>query len=200
MRWTHTPPPDSAVQALRSELGLDSVLAELLAARLPEPGPAAAFLDPRLKHLKNPFELSFVSEAVERLLSALRSGEDVLVIGDYDVDGMTSTALLVSLLRYFGGDPVYQVPRRLEEGYGLSDNMLDRVLAGNPRDLLVALDCGTNSVVEVARLRERGIDVIIVDHHESKEALPADCLLINPKLYPGPGDEQARDLCTAGLV
>ncbi len=200
MRWTHTPPPDSAVNQLRSELGVDGVLATLLAVRLGQIGPPSAFLDPRLKHLRNPFELTFISEAVERLLTAIRSGEDILVIGDYDVDGMTSTALLVSLLRYFGADPVYQVPRRLEEGYGLSETMLDRVLTGSPPDLLVALDCGTNSVAEVARLRERGIDVIIVDHHESKEAVPADCVLVNPKLYPGPGDEAARDLCTAGLV
>ncbi|MDP0496946.1 MAG: single-stranded-DNA-specific exonuclease RecJ [Verrucomicrobiota bacterium JB024] len=200
MRWIHTPPPNSAVRQLRSELGVDGVLAALLASRLPQIAPAATFLDPRLKHLSNPFELSFVAEAVERLIAAIRSGEDILVIGDYDVDGMTSTALLVSMLRHFGASPVYQVPRRLEEGYGLSDTMLDRVLTGDPPDLLVALDCGTNSVAEVARLRERGIDVIIVDHHESKEAVPADCLLINPKLYATPGDEAARDLCTAGLA
>ncbi|MBC2596106.1 single-stranded-DNA-specific exonuclease RecJ [Ruficoccus amylovorans] len=200
MRWSFTPPPESAVRLLRSEHGVDGVLAALLAARLERTGPSAAFLDPRLRHLRDPEELSFISEAVERLLVAIREGEDILVIGDYDVDGMTSTALLVSMLRHFGADPVYRVPRRLEEGYGLSESMLDRVLTGTPPDLLVALDCGTNSVAEVARLRARGIDVIIVDHHESKEAVPADCLLVNPKLYPGPGDEAARELCTAGLV
>lgn len=198
MRWTHTPPSDLAVRKLQAELGVARVLAVLLASRLDKAHePAEQFLDPRLKYLCDPLTLDQVPAAAARVIRAIERSEDVLVIGDYDVDGVTSTVLLVDIMRHFGAQPLFQVPRRTEEGYGLSPAMVDRILAGAPPDLLIALDCGTNAVAEVARLRERGIEVIIVDHHESKGELPADCLLVNPKLYP---DCPCRDLCTAGLV
>ncbi len=186
------------MRTLQSEHGLARVLAELLAGRMtPEHGSVEQFLDPRLRDICDPFELNMLPEAVERLIAALGAGEDILIVGDYDVDGMTSTAQLVDALRYFGGNPRYQLPRRMEEGYGLSAAMVERILEGQPPQLLVALDCGTNSVEEVARLRQLGVEVLIVDHHEAKHAVPADCLLINPKLYPGCPCEE---LCTAGLV
>ncbi|MEM8549954.1 MAG: single-stranded-DNA-specific exonuclease RecJ [Verrucomicrobiota bacterium] len=198
MRWSHTPPPQQAVKRLQTQLGLSPVLAELLAHRVSEPEEARVFLDPRLRRLSDPFALTQLEAVVKRLCLALENGEEICIVGDYDVDGITSTALLVSALQAFGGKPVYYLPRRMEEGYGLSSGMLDRILAGAPPDLLIALDCGTNSADEVKRLRTLGIDVIVVDHHESKDAVATDCLLINPKLYAA--DAPLRDLCTAGLV
>jgi len=121
------------------------------------------------------------------------------VFGDYDVDGVTATALLVSVLRRFGLAPHFIVPRRLEEGYGLSRDAIERALIERAPALFVALDCGTNSVVETAFLRSRGCDVIIVDHHRSKDALPVDCVLINPHVL-GNGDGGGSELCTVGLV
>src|SRR5690606_41958729 len=120
------------------------------------------------------------------------AGESVTVFGDYDVDGVTATALLVSVLRRFGLQPDFIVPRRLEEGYGLSREALERALGDRAPALFIALDCGTNSVEETALLRSRGSDVIIVDHHRSKEALPEDCILINPHVH---GDEIGRASC-----
>ncbi|MEM9226453.1 MAG: single-stranded-DNA-specific exonuclease RecJ, partial [Verrucomicrobiota bacterium] len=198
MRWTYTPPPQQAVKRMQAQLGLSPVLAELLVRRVTDPDEARIFLDPRLRSLSDPFGVTQLEAVVKRLCLALENGEEVCIVGDYDVDGITSTALLVSALQAFGGQPAYHLPRRLEEGYGLSSNMLDRVLAGAPPDLLIALDCGTNSANEVKRLRALGVDVIIVDHHESKEASATDCLLINPKLYAA--DAALRDLCTVGLV
>jgi single-stranded-DNA-specific exonuclease len=111
-----------------------------------------------------------------------------------------STAILVSLLRRLGLEPRYVVPRRAEEGYGLSRTSIDRALEAGKPDLFIALDCGTNSSDEVAYLRSRGVDVIIVDHHRSTEPPAAGALLINPHVNPSPDDGAWRYLCTVGLV
>lgn len=192
---------------------LDSDLAPLLpyskksvlvAALLFQAGQRSAesiehFLKPRLSSLDNPFAITNLKCAAERVSQALAKGERIAVVGDYDVDGITSSALLSRVLRYFGADPVCVVPRRFEEGYGLSRSVLERALKESRADLVIALDCGTNSVNEVAFLREREVDVVIVDHHQSKEALPSDCLLVNPHVFDGK-DKPWSYLCTVGLV
>ncbi|MGF1451119.1 MAG: single-stranded-DNA-specific exonuclease RecJ [Opitutales bacterium] len=200
MEWRSTQVPASVARRLQEGLGIGRVSAELLAQRgfenLEE---ARLFLHPRLADLGDPYALGNVKPAAERLIRALRSGESISILGDYDVDGVTSTALLVDALRAFGANPHFFVPLRLVEGYGLTEATIERVLQeGNP-SLFIALDCGTNSVSEVAALRARGIDVIIVDHHRSKDAIPSDCLLVNPHVDGGP-DVPWRQLCTVGLV
>jgi single-stranded-DNA-specific exonuclease len=122
-----------------------------------------------------------------------------VVLGDYDVDGVTSTALLVSVLRRLGASPRFVVPRRSEDGYGLSRSAIDRALEQGRPDLFVALDCGTNSREETAWLRAQGIDVIVVDHHRAKEGL-AEGLLVNPHVPESDGAGGMRDLCAVGLV
>ncbi len=200
MRWKFNPIPDDQIEALSRQAGCSPVVAGLLLRLgIDDPKRARDFLHPRLAHLEDPFAITNLKTAAGRLSSALRHGEAVGVIGDYDVDGVTSTVVLVSVIRRLGGDPAFMVPRRLEEGYGLSRAAIDRFLDEHPVKLLVAVDCGTNSVEEVGYLRERGVDVIIVDHHRSKERLPDDCILINPHVC----DENPRpwtQLCTVGLA
>lgn len=148
-----------------------------------DPVETTTFLDPRLADLEDPFALTNMGVAIDRLQRAMAAGESILVYGDYDVDGVTSTALLISILNQFGIEPKFFVPHRLEEGYGLSIDALNRALLDGKPDLLIAVDCGTSSRMAVQYLREKGIDVIILDHHASKEALPEDCILVNPHVY-----------------
>ncbi|HKB56590.1 MAG TPA: single-stranded-DNA-specific exonuclease RecJ [Lacunisphaera sp.] len=201
MRWNYTPVRAESVATLASSLGTTPVVAELLLRTgLTEPAAAARFLQPALATLADPFLLFNLEAAVDRLLRALRGKERIVVLGDYDVDGVCSTAILVSLLRRLGLNPRYVVPRRLEEGYGLSRTSIDRALEEGRPDLFIALDCGTNSNDEVAYLRSLGVEVIIVDHHRSTEPPATGALLINPHVHPVPGDEAWRYLCTVGLV
>jgi single-stranded-DNA-specific exonuclease len=134
------------------------------------------------------------------LRQAIVGREEVVVLGDYDVDGVSSTALLVSVLRRFGLSPRFVVPRRMEDGYGLSRSAIDRALEQGVPKLFVALDCGTNSQEEVAYLESRGVDVLVVDHHRSKSGPLPGGLLVNPHVYDRPDDEPWRHLCTVGLV
>mgnify|MGYP000875309530 CR=1 FL=1 len=161
MRWTYTPLSAEEVEALSRRAGVSPVLAELLLRRGIADGDAAElFLRPALSHLQDPFLLPNVEAASIRLSRALAEREDITVLGDYDVDGVSSTALLVSVLRRFGANPRFVVPRRSEDGYGLSRSAIDRALEPGRPDLFIALDCGTNSYEEVAYLRSLGIDVI----------------------------------------
>lgn len=200
MVWQHCPPPTQTVAKLQAALGISEVVASLLARiGINEPETAASFLKPRLAGLDDPFKITQMDAAVERILVALRKNEAIGIVGDYDVDGVTSTVLLVAVLRRFGVFPRYVVPLRQGEGYGLSEAALERLLGEAPPSLVIALDCGTNSVAEVASLRARGIDVIIVDHHQSREATPEDCLLVNPHVQDA-ADAPWLELCTVGLV
>lgn len=201
MRWNYTPVDNALVDALARTLGRTPVVAELLLRN--EHGDAdraLRFLQPTLASLTDPFQLANLERAVARLGQALQRQETVVVLGDYDVDGVCSTAILVSLLRRLGLQPRYVVPRRAEEGYGLTRISIDRALEGGEPALFVALDCGTNSHEEVAYLRFRGIDVLIVDHHRSKETPVGEAILINPHVHEAENDEAWRFLCTVGLV
>ena len=156
-----------------------------------------SFLQPRLRSLGDPFLLPNLSAAVARILTALDRGERIVLFGDYDVDGVTSLALLGDMLRAYGSDPKLFLPLRMEEGYGLSRESVERCWEQHQPELLIAIDCGTSSVSEIAELRRRGADVIVLDHHEPKSALPDCVAVVNPKI----SDECAlRYLCSAGVV
>ena len=203
MRWTHTPVSAVEVEALSKCAGVSRVLAELLSrAGLGDAGAAADFLQPALARLNDPFLLHNLAAAAARLCQAIAQREQVAILGDYDVDGVTSTTLLVTVLRRFGLNPSFVVPRRSEDGYGLSRSAIDRALEVGRPNLFIALDCGTNSHAEAAYLRAQGIDVMVIDHHRSTEQALDQCLLINPHVHAGAADsDQAwRHLCTVGLV
>jgi len=200
MHWTTTETDDTLAAALAQGLGVSKVCARLLAQLgLRSKESAEDFLRPRLAHLDNPFALTNLEQAAERIVAAVNQAEDVVVFGDYDVDGVTSTVQLIGMLQHLGLKPRFCVPRRLEEGYGLSREAIDRVLDGDLPQLFIALDCGTNAHEQVAYLTGRGIDVIVIDHHQAKEAPVSGCILVNPHVL-DPADAPWRDLCTAGLV
>jgi single-stranded-DNA-specific exonuclease len=203
MRWTYTPVGEAEVEALSRSAGVSRVLAELLIRNgITEAGLAGTFLKPALAGVNDPFLLRNLEAAATRLRQAIAAGESVVVLGDYDVDGVSSTALLVSVLRRFGLQPRFVVPRRSEDGYGLSRSAIDRALEGGRPGLFMVLDCGTNSHDEVAYLRGLGIDVIVLDHHRSKERVLEDGLLVNPHVAADESGADApwRNLCTVGLV
>jgi len=200
MLWTTIETDEAQAEALGKQLGVSTVMARLLVQRgMTSPELAEEFLRPRLAMLDDPFALRHMDAAVARIERAIEGGESVVVFGDYDVDGVTSTVQLISLLRSLDLEPRFCVPRRLEEGYGLSREAIDRVFDGQAPDLFVALDCGTNAHEPIAYLRELGVDVIVVDHHQSKTQPPGGCILVNPHVNDRE-DAPWRDLCTAGLV
>jgi single-stranded-DNA-specific exonuclease len=155
------------------------------------------FLRPRLKSLSDPFLLPNMEAAVTRILAALDRQERIAIFGDYDVDGVTSLALLAEILRAYGGAPELFLPLRLEEGYGLSRESVDRCLEQHHPQLLIAVDCGTSSVFEIADLAERGVDVIVLDHHQPKSDLPNCVAIVNPKIDP---QSPFHYFCSAGIV
>jgi len=203
MRWIYTPVPSGEAEDLSRRAGVGPVVAELLVRNgNGDPERAMEFLNPDLARLGDPFLVANVVPAVSRLRSAIAGRERVVVLGDYDVDGVSSTALLVSILRRFGLDPSFVVPRRSEDGYGLSRSAIDRALEVGKPALFIALDCGTNSHDEVAYLAGQGIDVLVIDHHRSKDRALGQGLLINPHVGAAgkPAQPAWQNLCTVGLV
>ena len=156
-----------------------------------------AFLQPRLKSLTDPFSLPNMKAAVTRILAALDRRERIVLFGDYDVDGVTSLALLAETLRAYGAIPDLFLPLRMEEGYGLSHDSVQRCIQQFHPQLLIALDCGTSSGAEIVDLRKRGVEVIVLDHHEPKSALPECVAVVNPKVDPG---SPLHYLCSVGIV
>jgi single-stranded-DNA-specific exonuclease len=188
-------PDDSQVQRLAAQLGLPALVAEILCLR----GYAAVedarkFLEPRLGTLGDPFALGGMEATVDRLLLAIDRREQVLLFGDYDVDGVTSSVLLYQVLKALGADVHCHIPHRTEEGYGLTPEGLECCLSRYAPKLLVALDCGTSSLEEVRTLNARGIDVLIIDHHEPAGTLPECVAMVNPKVHGA-----FQYLCTVGL-
>ena len=165
------------------------------------------FLRPRLRSLSDPFLLPQMRAAVARILAAVDRQERIVLFGDYDVDGVTSLALLNEMLRAYGATPELFLPLRMEEGYGLSAESVERCLEQHQPQLLVALDCGTASTGEIAELNKRGVAVIVLDHHqpsqgygsadEAKSVLPDCVALVNPKTDPA---SPFHYLCSVGIV
>jgi single-stranded-DNA-specific exonuclease len=156
-----------------------------------------AFLQPRLKSLSDPFLLPNMDAAVTRIFSALDRHERIVLFGDYDVDGVTSLALLAETLSAYGIAPDLFLPLRMEEGYGLSRESVERCLEQFHPQLLIALDCGTSSAAEIADLGKRGVNVIVLDHHEPKSALPECVAIVNPKIDRA---SPFHYLCSVGIV
>ncbi len=140
-----------------------------------------AFLDCRLAELPDPFLLPDMEVAVSRLVRAIENAEPIAVHGDYDVDGITGTALLVEALRAFGARVDYHIPLRMKDGYGLSGDALQRA-ASNGARVALSVDCGVSAVAEARLAAELGLDLIITDHHQAPEELPQALAIINPHL------------------
>lgn len=195
IKWILKDAPESEIGAYG---GLPKILLHLLAQRgISGDEAVEKFLHPKLKDLSDPFELPNMQAAVTRILQAVDEGQRVLIYGDYDVDGITSVTLMLKVLSEYGVEADYFIPRRGEEGYGLSEASIDHLLSKHGIvDLIITVDCGTASLNEIKILTEKGIDVIVVDHHEmSAQGCPECVAVVNPKL----GDD-FQYLCAAGVV
>jgi len=172
---------DGRDESLRRALSLHPLLARVLVARgFDTPELARAFLNPRLSDLLDPFALQDMDRAADRIGEALRRGERICVYGDYDVDGLTATAILLLTLRFLGAaDCFHYIPRRLGEGYGMSRKALDECAARGAR-LLITVDNGINALDETAYARGLGMEVVITDHHQPGPALPEAAAVVNP--------------------
>ena len=168
---------------LRSVVGGHPLIAQILARRgLTTPDAARAFLDPDAYQPASPHELPQITRAVERIQAAIAGGEPIAVWGDFDVDGQTSTALLVEALRGLGADARFYIPAR-QEGHGVRMEPLTRLIDDGAR-LLVTCDCGVSDVAEVDYARSRGVDVIITDHHQLPPVAPDAYATLDPQLLP----------------
>ena len=181
-RWLFPPSPDPGeVERLRQELHLPEAICRLLASRgYARTDEAKTYLRPRLAQLSEPTLLRDLERAVARLVTALREGETVLVHGDYDVDGICSTTLMVRTLTALGGKAVPFIPRRIEDGYDLSQAGVQAAHAAGAT-LVLTCDCGTSAHAAIASLQATGIDVIVTDHHLPGGPLPDAFAVLNPK-------------------
>jgi single-stranded-DNA-specific exonuclease len=203
-RWTITPPQPLLVETLTARLRLPPLLAQCLVNRgLHEAPTIDHFLAPRLKHLADPFLLPDMAKAVDRLFLARERAESIVVFGDYDVDGVTSTTLLQEVLGRLGWNVNAYLPNRLDEGYGLSRDGVENCLKKFSCSLLLAVDCGSTAVETINWLAQSGVEVIVLDHHQVCSPLPKAVALVNPQLTsPAPHQTTApfQELCSAGLA
>jgi single-stranded-DNA-specific exonuclease len=187
-----------AATRLADALRLHPLAARVLAGRgLAEPEAAQRFLASSLQDLPDPFTMKGMDAAVARIVRALEAGEKIACYGDYDVDGVTSTALLAGFLRAAGADLVTYTPHRLVEGYGLNGDAVRKLAAQGVR-LLVTLDCGITSVDEVRAAAALGVDTVVVDHHTVPVELPAASAILNPH-QPGCG-YASKELAAVGVT
>jgi len=198
-RWDVLDADSRAEASLARALDVPPLVARVLVARgFTSVEDARAFLTPSLERdWADPLVIPGMAEAVDRVERAVRAGEDIAVFGDFDVDGMSSTCILALGLRELGGRARAYIPHRFGEGYGLTKAALDRVLEDGKPDLIVTVDNGIAAEHEVDWLRERGIDVVVTDHHEPADLVPQGVPVTDPKLA---ADGPSRDLAGAGVA
>ena len=202
-KWNLAQPSDAA-QQLGFNLNTSPLIAQLLINRgLMQPDECRTFLRPSLKCLHDPLMISQLGLAAERIAKAIKDQQKIVIYGDYDVDGITATAILWHAIRNLGGNVDYYIPHRIEEGYGLNADAV-RQICDDGAGLIVTVDCGVTAIAPAAVARQRGVDLIITDHHEwhDQGCGPAwpDCLaVVHPRMaqgvtYPNP------HLCGAGVA
>jgi len=182
MRWTlKSKPEKEKVQKLQNELQVDEIIATLLIQRGVETyEQAKTFFRPSLNDLHNPYLMKDMDKAVSRIEKAIENGENILVFGDYDVDGTTAVSLVSSYLRSYYSNVTTYIPDRYDEGYGISYKGIDYA-DDNEISLIIALDCGIKSIDHVAYANEKSIDFIICDHHRPGDELPNAIAVLDPK-------------------
>jgi len=216
-RWSLAPPQPLLAGQLAAQLKIPPLLTQCLLNRgFSEPPAIDSFLRPRLKNLADPFLLPDMAAAVERLLRAREEKEPLVIFGDYDVDGVTSTALLTEVLGALGWRVNAYLPNRMDEGYGLSADGVENCLKRFPVTLLLAVDCGSTAVETIHSLRARGVEVIVLDHHQVSDPRPETVALVNPQVQgreskagsrgpeagfpPALDPRPSTELCSAGLA
>ena len=198
MRWTMKPEPNIELTSnLAQQLGVDKTIAKLLMQRgISSFEEAKSFFRPNLKELHDPFLMKDMEKAVERIEKAIENDENILVFGDYDVDGTTSVSLMASYLKTLHPNIATYIPDRYEEGYGVSYQGID-FAEDHDFTLIIALDCGIKAIDKVAYAKEKGIDFIICDHHRPGNEIPTAVAVLDPKRsdceYP------YKELCGCGV-
>jgi single-stranded-DNA-specific exonuclease len=187
-----------AARALAADLGVQPVTASVLLSRgLSDPAAARRFLTPNLEHLHDPLLLTGMRDAVARIKAAIQAKEKILIYGDYDVDGTVSVVILKKAIEMAGGEASFHVPHRLKDGYGMRADVIERAAAMGIA-LIVSVDTGIRASEVVREARERGIDVIVTDHHLPDAELPPALAVLNPNRrdcrYPD------KNLCGAGVA
>jgi single-stranded-DNA-specific exonuclease len=182
---------------LAAAAGIAPLLAQLLLNRgVQTPAEVRPFLTPDFKALLPPEALPGASAAADRLAAAARDRQKIVLYGDYDVDGVTGTAILWHALKLAGADVSFYIPSRLEEGYGLNTDAIERIAADGAK-LLVTIDCGITARDQAQRARELGIELIVTDHHEPRGQLPAAALIVHPTAS---GPSANPDLSGSGVA
>ncbi|MBM3243270.1 MAG: single-stranded-DNA-specific exonuclease RecJ [Candidatus Omnitrophica bacterium] len=189
----------SLQEKLVKELNISNVLAQILINRgITDPAQADEFLNVRIQQMLDPFLFSGMEQAVKRIIDAGKRKEKVMIFGDYDVDGITSVALLTNTLKKAKVDCNHYMPHRVKEGYGLNREILN-IVRTRGVSLLITADCGISNPIEVAQLKENNVDTIITDHHEpSGKELPSALAVINPKVRGS--NYSYRDLAGVGVA
>jgi len=200
MRWNLHTTDVAAVEKLRSEAGIPDVLARLLVLRGISTAPAAeAFLAPSLSHLHSPYLIAGMQTAVDRLCSAIANREQILIYGDYDVDGTTAVVILKTAIELCGGSADFHVPHRIKEGYGIKEDVIERAAAAGVR-LVISVDTGIRAFQAAETALRVGLDLIVTDHHlpEAGDGVPRALAVLNPNQkgcdYPN------KALCGAGVA
>ena len=196
--WDYVDVDEKDSSRLIDELKISKIVAELLTSRgITDIEEARRFLNPMLENLHDPFLMKGMKAGVFRIKKAIGDKEKIMIFGDFDVDGITSTTTLNNILKNLGGDVSYYFPNRLIEGYGLNKNAIDRAVF-DKKSLIITVDCGITAVEEVKYANEKGIDIIVIDHHEQKEVVPNAVAVIDPKqngcMYP------FKQLAAVGVV
>ncbi len=180
-KWEIRPQHHEVQQILAPELGISPLLSQLLASRnIKTPEEAEIFLSPKLSNLHSPFLMKDMEKAVDRICGAIKDGERIILYGDYDVDGVTGISLLFLFLKELGAQVSFFIPGRIEQGYGLHEQVLQEI-AKQGGQLLITIDCGISDSEQVRFAGQNGMDVIITDHHEVPEQLPPAYAVLNPK-------------------
>ncbi len=171
---------EEIVISLQNKYKLSRFLAKILANRIIKEEEARVFLNPTRHDFKDPFDMPDMEKAVDRIINAIRNNEKVIIYGDYDVDGITSTTVLKSFLKDRGLDVDYYIPNRLSEGYGLNKDAIEKI-ANKKYTLMITVDCGITSIEEVEYAKTFGIETVITDHHEPAENIPDAIAVVDCK-------------------
>lgn len=200
IRWRFLTPDPAAVEKLRSEVHISPLVARLLVLRgITGAAEAETFLSPSLSQLHSPYLMRGMKEAVERLCAAIANREQILIYGDYDVDGTTAVVILKTAIELCGGAADFHVPHRIKEGYGIKDDVIERAAAAGVK-LVISVDTGIRAFQAAETARRVGLDLIVTDHHlpEASEGVPNALAVLNPNQqgceYP------CKALCGAGVA
>jgi single-stranded-DNA-specific exonuclease len=181
-RWIYTEPENNeSISVLKDELGVSEKIARLLSLRdIDTFSKAKTFFRPELSQLHDPFLMKDMDKGANRLATAIRRGEKILVYGDYDVDGTTATSIVYLFLKEFGVDVDYYIPHRFKEGYGINPAGIEHAINTNV-DVIISVDCGITAIDEAETIRDNGIDLIICDHHNVADQIPNALAVLDPK-------------------